>query len=65
MAGVVVKFVSLCLLAYFFYQMVLSWMKLQNETFGTTVTQRLADTIPYPSMTFCPFNNEWVSKYLI
>ena len=58
MAGVAIRFVSLCLVAYFVYEIVLAWTKLRNETFGTTVTQRLADTVPYPAMTFCPFNNE-------
>ena len=58
MAGPVVRFVSLCLVAYFVYEIALAWMKLQDETFGTTVTQRVPKIIPYPEITFCPFNNE-------
>ena len=58
MASVAIKFVSLILFAYFVYHIVNAVEKLWENKIGTTVTHKNARAIPYPSMTFCPFNNK-------
>ena len=57
MTGIATKFVSLILISYFVYHIVRAVEKLYENKIGTSVTRKNAHIIPYPSMTFCPFNN--------
>ena len=58
MAGIATKFVSLILISYFVYHIVRAVEKLYEHKIGTSVTRKNANTIIYPSLTLCPFNNQ-------